>query len=187
MEKKRELTKKLLADSFKEMVRKNGFEKITIKMITDEVGVIRPTFYNYFQDKYEVMEWLLERDVFAEAKKLMFLKKEKDAIRYIFTQIDKDRGYYQKAFEVCGQNGFEEILARQVRQTISILLKNHDFCTEKNPDLQNLTVFTTFQAVTIVSGLKLWVTHKGKKLDAEEAMEFYFYLMSHSIIDIINK
>ena len=36
---------------------KGSFDKITIKMITDQAGVIRPTFYNYFQDKYEVMEW----------------------------------------------------------------------------------------------------------------------------------
>ena len=54
MERKRELTKILLAESFKELLIKGSFDKITIKMITDQAGVIRPTFYNYFQDKYEV-------------------------------------------------------------------------------------------------------------------------------------
>ena len=53
MERKRELTKILLAESFKELLIKGSFDKITIKMITDQAGVIRPTFYNYFQDKYE--------------------------------------------------------------------------------------------------------------------------------------
>ena len=62
---KRELTKILLAESFKELLIKGSFDKITIKMITDQAGVIRPTFYNYFQDKYEVMEWLLETEVFS--------------------------------------------------------------------------------------------------------------------------
>ena len=55
MERKSELTKALLGEKFKELVAKKGFEKLTIKMITDAAGVIRPTFYNYFQDKYEVM------------------------------------------------------------------------------------------------------------------------------------
>ena len=59
MERKGEMTKALLGQKFKELVVKKSFDKITIKMITDEAGVIRPTFYNYFQDKYEVMEWLL--------------------------------------------------------------------------------------------------------------------------------
>ena len=66
MERKSELTKALLGEKFKELVAKKGFEKLTIKMITDAAGVIRPTFYNYFQDKYEVMEWLLWEDVFKE-------------------------------------------------------------------------------------------------------------------------
>lgn len=56
MERKGEMTKLLLGESFKELMQKKPFEKITIKMITDAAGVIRPTFYNYFQDKYDVME-----------------------------------------------------------------------------------------------------------------------------------
>ena len=53
---KKELTKDLLALSFKELIMKMPFEKITVKMITDGADVIRPTFYKHFQDKYEVME-----------------------------------------------------------------------------------------------------------------------------------
>ena len=40
---------KKAGEKFKELVAKKGFEKLTIKMITDAAGVIRPTFYNYFQ------------------------------------------------------------------------------------------------------------------------------------------
>ena len=46
----------LLAESFKELAKKHPIEKITIKEITDLAGVIRPTFYNHFQDKYELLE-----------------------------------------------------------------------------------------------------------------------------------
>ena len=49
---------KLLAESFKELVAVTPVEKITIKEITDKAGVIRPTFYNHFQDKYELLEWI---------------------------------------------------------------------------------------------------------------------------------
>ena len=41
-----------LMDSFKALVRQYPVEKITIKQITDGAGVIRPTFYNHFHDKY---------------------------------------------------------------------------------------------------------------------------------------
>ena len=61
MDTKKDLTKELLADCFRELMLTTPFDKITIKMITDRAGLIRPTFYKHFQDKYEVLEWIFER------------------------------------------------------------------------------------------------------------------------------
>ena len=80
MERKGEMTKALLGQKFKELVVKKSFDKITIKMITDEAGVIRPTFYNYFRDKYEVMEWLLWEDVFSSATELVKMNMARSAL-----------------------------------------------------------------------------------------------------------
>ena len=44
----------ILAESLKELSENRPIDKITIKEITDKAGVIRPTFYNHFQDKYEL-------------------------------------------------------------------------------------------------------------------------------------
>ena len=63
MEDKKELTKDLLTSSFKELIMQVPFEKLTIKMITNGAGVIRPTFYKHFQDKYEVLEWILKKNI----------------------------------------------------------------------------------------------------------------------------
>ena len=42
----------VLAESLKELSKTRPIDRITIKEITDKAGVIRPTFYNHFQDKY---------------------------------------------------------------------------------------------------------------------------------------
>ena len=60
----------LLAESFKELAKKHPIEKITIKEITDLAGVIRPTFYNHFQDKYELLEWIVREDLMESAMPL---------------------------------------------------------------------------------------------------------------------
>ena len=52
-----------LAESFKQLLIKNPIEKITIKDITDGAGVIRPTFYNHFQDKYDLLEWIVKHEL----------------------------------------------------------------------------------------------------------------------------
>ena len=46
----------VLAESLIELSAKKPIDKITIKEITDKAGVIRPTFYNHFQDKYELID-----------------------------------------------------------------------------------------------------------------------------------
>ena len=53
----------VLAESLKELSKSRPIEKITIKEITDKAGVIRPTFYNHFQDKYELLEWIITTDL----------------------------------------------------------------------------------------------------------------------------
>ena len=61
----------LLAESLKELTIKQPIEKITIKEITDKAGVIRPTFYNHFQDKYELLEWIIRTELLEPVKPLI--------------------------------------------------------------------------------------------------------------------
>ena len=91
MERRSEKTKALLGEEFKELVVEKSFEKITIKMITDAAGVIRPTFYNYFQDKYEVMEWLLWEDVFQSVTELISMDMALEAMKMLFRKIGADK------------------------------------------------------------------------------------------------
>ena len=64
---------RLLMDSFKKLVLKVPVENITIKEITDEAGVIRPTFYNHFQDKYEVIERIVKEEILMPVKPLSLI------------------------------------------------------------------------------------------------------------------
>ena len=61
----------LLAESFKELALKQPIEKITIKEITDKAGVIRPTFYNHFQDKYDLLEWIIDKELLEPVEPLI--------------------------------------------------------------------------------------------------------------------
>lgn len=56
---KKQATRKLLIDSFIELSKQMPFEKISIADITQNCGLSRKTFYNYFQDKYDLIEYVL--------------------------------------------------------------------------------------------------------------------------------
>ena len=72
------------------------------------------------------MEWLLEEEVFRPVFEMVEDGMEREAIYLLFRKMEKDQQYYQKAFEVTGQNGFEEILCGKIRKLIREMLKNHD-------------------------------------------------------------
>lgn len=84
-------TKELLADSFRSLVLTMPFQKISIKMITDGAHVIRPTFYNYFQDKYEVIEFLFDQDIGSKVEVMIENDMEQEAIKLMFICFEKIR------------------------------------------------------------------------------------------------
>ena len=100
----------LLAEALKELAEKHPIEKITIKEITDRAGVIRPTFYNHFQDKYELLEWIIMEDLLKPM--IPFIKNGMldQAWIFLFTSIEREKTFYSKFSRLEGQNSFEVII-----------------------------------------------------------------------------
>ena len=54
--------KNRITDTFLEMVRENGLDRVTVKGLVARCAISRQTFYYHFQDLMEVLEWAIERD-----------------------------------------------------------------------------------------------------------------------------
>ena len=124
MEDKRDI-EKALADSLKELVTRVPFEKITIKQIADGAGVIRVTFYNHFQDKYDLPAWIVRRDIFDPVKILLSNLMYRQALILIFTNLRRDREFYMKVGKITGQNSFAEIVEECAGRLILELLQEY--------------------------------------------------------------
>ena len=94
----------LLAESFKELALKQPIEKITIKEITDKAGVIRPTFYNHFQDKYDLLEWIIDKELLEPVEPLIQNGMINEALVLLFSGIEREKEFYTKASRLEGQN-----------------------------------------------------------------------------------
>ena len=108
----------LLAASFKELACQQPIEKITIKQITDKAGVIRPTFYNHFQDKYNLLEWILIKELVTPVQPLLSAGMINEALILIFHNMEKEKDFYMHASKLQGQNSFRNL----VEQGISFVL-----------------------------------------------------------------
>ena len=52
-------TRHLLLDAFVVLVKKKDFMSISVKDITEYAQVNRATFYAHFQDKYDILEYMV--------------------------------------------------------------------------------------------------------------------------------
>ena len=94
IQKSRKSVDDLLAQSFKELVCQQPIEKITIKHITDRAGVIRPTFYNHFEDKYNLLEWIMIKDIVTPVQPLLSNGMINEAMILIFHNMRKEKDFY---------------------------------------------------------------------------------------------
>ena len=117
MQEKRDV-RSALAASFRELVLEKPVEKITIKEITDRTGVIRVTFYNHFQDKYEVLEWICRQELLLPARALLENRMETEAVTFLFTALANHREFYLHAAKLEGQNSFARILKEGIASLV---------------------------------------------------------------------
>ncbi len=177
-------TQQLLIDSFKQLMLEYPFQKITIKMITDGAGVIRPTFYNHFRDKYEMFEVILDDELFNSLHDLVNINMTKEANKMIFTYFNQHRSFYEKAFEVRGQNAFRDILTKKITDLLSELVNYEHTHPVEEASLLNKDQLLRFTAMNTVIVLEMWILDdKLHKIDGNQIYEAFNFLMKHNVED----
>ena len=183
MEPKRELTKELIAASMKEIMLHQPFEKITIRMITEHAGVIRPTFYYHFQDKYEVLEWIVRHELIGSIRVLMQRGMVDEAMRIVFASINDDRKFYQRAFAITGQNNFAGIMTDQVKGFLLELVEFWGVTASTGIKVLTNEMLCAHCAMNFVSMAYIWIVHGHDHATVDEMSQSFLYLMRHTYYD----
>jgi len=176
----------LLAESFKKLARTHQIEKITIRQITDEAGVIRPTFYNHFQDKYELLEWIIRRELIDPIEPLLDNGMLKEAFILPLTTMEKDKEFYTRAVNLEGQNSFSETLRKAISE-MSLKRLNRKKIEELLPYKKWLTaerVADYFSAALCYAVIE-WVKD-DMRVPMNELVDIFIYIASHSLTEIIS-
>ena len=182
MQQKREV-KVLLADSFKELVMQKPVEKITIKEITDRAGVIRVTFYNHFQDKYELLEWICREEIVSPTRVLLQNNMQREAVMFLFTAILKNKEFYSHVARLQGQNSFSSIIHQLIAESIEEYLSpRFKGKSGKYPWLTGKWLADYYsQDMTFI--LMSWIG-QDMKVAPEDMVDMCSFISKHSMIDL---
>ena len=174
----------LLAESLKELTEKHPIEKITIKEITDKAGVIRPTFYNHFQDKYELLEWIVKTELLEPMIPLLQHEMLEQALVLMFTSIERSKTFYTKASKLEGQNSFESIVKNSLGEILQQLLQSFGVIKSTKYKWLNIEGVAQYYANSICYVIMKWIWD-GMVVPPAELVEIYIYMMSHSWEEIV--
>lgn len=176
----------LLAESFKELTLKQPIEKITIKEITDKAGVIRPTFYNHFQDKYELLEWIITKELLEPVEPLIQIGLISEALVVLFSNIEKEKEFYTRAIRLEGQNSFGSIAQESVEQILLKVFQMNSIGKKQKYVWLTPERIAEYYAQSMCYVVISWIK-TGMTISAREVAEVYNYIIKRSMDDILDE
>ena len=107
----------LLEESMKELMNTRPLQKITVQMILENCGISRPTFYNYFFDKYDLINQIFKANVDSFAKLRPAKTNWSIALGNMLAHMKTEQIFYTNAVSYRGQNSFIEFLDEHIYVT----------------------------------------------------------------------
>ena len=177
----------MLAESLIELSTQKPIEKITIKEITDKAGVIRPTFYNHFQDKYELIEWIINHELLEPIRPLIDAGMVFEAIVLMLTNVSANVTFYKKALRMEGPVTFNDIAMKAVYELFLGILNEKS--SGKKPKYKWLTpeVVSTYYAQSLCFITEGWISQGVGEIEPREMGEAFMYLISRSMEDVLKE
>ena len=174
----------MLAESFKNLALRMPIDKITIRQITDGAGVIRPTFYNHFQDKYELLEWIICTEIIDPVRTLMQSGNLKDSMVQIFCHMQQDKKFYKKVSRLEGQHSCERIARKFIMEILFTVI--NEKASEQKLARRGLTVgmVAEYYAQCMAFVVIQW-TKMDMSLTPEQMADLFEYITTHSMDDVI--
>ncbi|MBO5472633.1 MAG: TetR/AcrR family transcriptional regulator C-terminal domain-containing protein [Lachnospiraceae bacterium] len=173
-----------LAESFKRLALKSPIEKITIKEITDGAGVIRPTFYNHFQDKYELLEWIIRSEILLPVQQLMMEGQVSESLVRIFTNLKREKEFYRKVVRLEGQNSCEMITRKIVKEVLLGFINEH--VGNRKAAQKGLTsdLIADYYAQSITFAIIEWIK-LDMSLSPDQMADIFRFITSHTMDEVI--
>lgn len=156
------LTKNALADSFKSVLINKSSYKITVTDIVDNCDLNRQTFYYHFQDIYELLEYVFQRETqLLIQNKLSYIKWE-TCLNDVFEYIADNKKFINNVYRLFGTECIEKCLYKVQKHFISIVID--DFDKENKIQEDNRDFISSFISYAIVGMCLQWI-RDGMKED----------------------
>lgn len=113
-----QLTKKALSESLKELMKYSSLNKITVQQIVNHCGVTRHTFYNHFQDIYDLLGWTYKYEIIEGLDNYKSMEKWEDALTLVLDYIQHNKVVCLNTFHSLGREHLDVFLYKTTYKMI---------------------------------------------------------------------
>ena len=116
------ITKQVLADSLKKLMKAGPFAKISVIDICDGCGMNRKSFYYHFKDKYDLVNWIFYTDFIRVVSRQVYTNGW-ELLTAVVELFAGDRDFYRRALQIEGQNSFRDYFFEATEPIFSMFMK----------------------------------------------------------------
>ena len=100
-------TRYLFAQSIKDLMAKQSLDKMTVTDIVKHSGMTRQTFYRYFKDKYDLVNWYFEKLADKSFRQIGNSSTLREGLIKKFTFLLNDKIFFIQAFQLKDYNNIQ--------------------------------------------------------------------------------
>lgn len=170
-------TKRMLAESFKKLLSRRMLDKITVKDIVEDCGVNRQTFYYYFHDVYDLMEWTFRDAAETLAQERMDQRDWTDGVERLMDYLRQDRSLILNAYHSVSHETVADFLKRILRPYLLQFVQTQAEGMEPPSRREDIDFVADIYTVTIAGIMMEWIGRQ-KMEGAEERLHLLFAAMN---------
>lgn len=177
---KPELTKQLMAQTLKELVKNKPLDKISVQDIVDTCGLNRKTFYYHFKDKQALVCWIFDRE-FAS---LTDWDQNNTIIDELMEHLYTNKDFYIAALTSDKQNNLREHLFKIAYDTI--LKKISEILGTRKMAADDMRMIANYFANAVIGSITQWA-REGMKISPNEHNTKFYLITQECLEFIVNK
>lgn len=177
------ITKKAIANGFKQILQNKAFDKITIGEITAQCGLNRQTFYYHFQDKFDLINWIVYQEAILVIREQLSIENWDQKVLELLAIMKSDAHFYQTTLKDIDGTEFQNYLFTVTKEIFMEMIEGLSQEARHNPELsgrmtaEKKKFAAEFLSYGVVGMIISWAQN-GMKQSPEE--------ITRSIKEIIN-
>ncbi|WP_270634821.1 dihydroxyacetone kinase transcriptional activator DhaS [Ligilactobacillus salivarius] len=143
------ILQKKIANTFREQIMKKSFNHVSVSSLMRILDIRRQTFYDSFQDKYDLLEWQLN-DILEETidNNIDYLH-WKEILKLFIYEIDAHKRYYYECLTVQTEVNVADIFATHLVVLLAHVLERQELISNKKAQ-DNMWILCLGISTTII-------------------------------------